>query len=98
MKLLDCKCQTTFWEDFSIAERFGVEAVKDTYRRVRAGWERDRVYGTELLMVLNHKCWHWDEGNNTFSKLCAELWEEYHEWVFENWKDEDLGYCLRAVG
>lgn len=25
-----------FWEDFSIAELFGEEAVRDTYRRVKA--------------------------------------------------------------
>ena len=30
MKLLDYECQTTFWEDFSIAEMFGEEAVRDT--------------------------------------------------------------------
>lgn len=97
MKLLDYECQTTFWEDFSIAERFGAEAIKDTYRRARAGWERDRIYGTELSMVLNHKSWYWYEKNNVFSKLYAELWEEYHGWVLENWEGEDLGYYLRVT-
>lgn len=24
---------TTFWDDFSIADRFGINAVKDTYKR-----------------------------------------------------------------
>lgn len=55
MKLLDYECQTTFWEDFSIAEHFGEEAIKDTYKKARAEWEHDPVYGTELSMVLNHK-------------------------------------------
>ena len=97
MRLLDYECKTTFWNDFSIAERFGAEAVKDTYRRARAEWGRDRVYGTELSMVLNHKSWYWYEKNNVFSKLYAELWEEYHGWVLNNWKGEDLGYYLRVV-
>lgn len=35
MRLLGYECQTTFWEDFSIAERFGVEAIRDTYKRAR---------------------------------------------------------------
>lgn len=58
MRLLNYECKTTFWEDFSIAERFGAEAIKDTYKRARAEWEHDRVYGTELSMMLNHKCWY----------------------------------------
>ncbi len=48
MKLLGYECKTIFWEDFSIAERFGAEAVRDTYNRARAEWERDQVYGTTL--------------------------------------------------
>ncbi len=59
MWLLDYECRTTFWEDFSIAERFGAEAITNTYRRVRVGWERDRVYETKLGVILNHKCWYW---------------------------------------
>ena len=56
MKLLDYECQTTFPEDFSIAELFGEEAIRDTYRRTKAEWSKDCIYGTELSMVLNHKC------------------------------------------
>ena len=35
MRLLDYECQTTFWEDFSIAEAFGEEAIRDTYKRAK---------------------------------------------------------------
>lgn len=98
MRLLDYECKTTFWNDFSIAERFGVEAIKDTYERARAEWGRDRVYGMELSMVLNHKCWYWYEEQNTkLSQLYTELWEEYHDWVLDNWKGENLTYYLRAI-
>ena len=94
MKLLDYECQTTFWEDFSIAELFGEEAVRDTYRRAKAEWGNDRIHGTELSLVLNHKCWYWYEENDTFSKLYAELWDEYHGWVLSHWTGEDLTYYL----
>lgn len=98
MRLLDYECQTTFQEDFSIAELFGEEAIKDTYRRARAEWERDQVCETELSMVLNHKCWYWYEERNTkLSQLYAGLWEEWHNWVLENWKGEDLTYYLRVT-
>ena len=95
MRFLDYECQTTFWEDFSIAELFGEEAVKDTYKRAKAEWSTNRIYGT---MVLNHKYWYWYEEQNTkLSQLYARLWEEYHNWVLENWKGGDLGYYLRVV-
>ncbi len=98
MQLLDYECKTTFWNDFSIAERFGAEAIKDTYRRARSEWERDRVYGTELSMILNHKCWYWyGRTDPRFSGLYTELWEEYHEWVLDNWKGEDLKYYLEIT-
>ena len=36
MRLLEYGCQATFWEDFSIAECFGAEAIEDTCKRARA--------------------------------------------------------------
>lgn len=98
MRLLDYECQTTFWEDFSIADRFGLDSVRDTYNRARAEWGDDRIYGTELSIVLNHKCWqHYGFGNTALSKLYSELWEEYHGFVLDNWKGEDLQYYLRIT-
>ena len=32
---------TTFWEDFSIADKYGVAGVKDTYKRAFSEWEDD---------------------------------------------------------
>lgn len=52
---------TTFFEDFSIADAFGISAVKDTYNRAFKEWKHDYKYLTELVMVLNWKCWeHYD--------------------------------------
>ena len=33
--------KTTFWEDFSIADRFGLDAVKDTYIRAFKEWKNN---------------------------------------------------------
>ena len=57
MKLLDYECKTTLWMDFSIADRFGIAAVRDTFRRAFREWKGNTVYLTELVMVLNHKIW-----------------------------------------
>lgn len=32
--------QTTFWEDFSIADHFGLNAIQDTYNRAFAEWKK----------------------------------------------------------
>ena len=102
MRLLDYECKTIFWNDFSIAERFGAEVIKDTYKRARAEWKKDKVYGTELSMVLNHKCWYWyseprSKLGDKYGKLYAELWAEYHNWVLENWEDDNLYYYLQIT-
>ena len=49
--------QTTFWEDFSIADRFGLAAVLDTFNRAFREWKGDYKFLTELTLVLNHKIW-----------------------------------------
>ncbi len=32
--------KTMFWEDFSIAERFGLSAIQDTFNRAFKEWKR----------------------------------------------------------
>ena len=49
--------KTTFWSDFSIADRFGKEAVQDTFDRAFKEWRSDVEYVTELAIVTNWKCW-----------------------------------------
>ena len=55
--------QTTFWEDFSIADRFGLSAIKDTFKRAFEGWKDNYKYLTELILVLNHKIWQYMKRN-----------------------------------
>ena len=50
--------QTTFWNDFSIADRFGLSAIQDTFNRAFKEWKENYKYLTELVLVLNHKIWH----------------------------------------
>lgn len=51
--------KTTFWQDFCIAERFGADAIKDTFKRAFAEWKQLPVYLTEMALVLNHRGWVW---------------------------------------
>ena len=62
--------QTTFWEDFSIADRFGLAAVLDTFNRAFREWKGDYKFLTELTLVLNHKIWQYHEKR---PEICGTL-------------------------
>lgn len=90
--------QTTFWEDFGIADRFGVAAVKDTYKRALEYAKLDYKYLTELSMVLNHRLWmHYDSGNHSLAKIYDEIWRNCHDYAHDHLKDEELMYYFRAT-
>ena len=96
--MFDYEFKTTFWSDFSIADRFGANAVKDTYRRAFAEWKEDYVYLTELVMVLNWKIWeHYECGNEILSKVYDVLWREADEYACENLNGEELRYFYRTT-
>lgn len=44
--------KTTFWTDFSIADMFGVEGVKDTYNRAKDEWQDNIEYMQNLPWYL----------------------------------------------
>ena len=44
MKEVGYDLMTTFWEDFSIADKYGIAGVKDTYRRAFNEWKDDYEY------------------------------------------------------
>lgn len=89
--------QTTFWEDFSIADMFGAEAVKDTFNRAFKGWKDNYIYLTELVMVLNWKVWQHYENNEPLAKLYQELWKKADYYACNNLKDEEAEYFFRVT-
>lgn len=88
---------TTFYRDFSIAEAFGEQAIKDTYVEAFEDWKHDYKYLTELVMVLNWKIWEHYEDNERLAKLYNELWEGLDNYACENLKDEELEYFFRTT-
>ena len=88
---------TTFYTDFSIADKFGVEAIKDTYKRVFQEWKYDYKYITELAMVLNWKLWRWYGKNNELSMLYDSLWKEIDGWCIDNLKGKELEYYYKTT-
>lgn len=88
---------TTFWMDFDIADRFGLEAIKDTYSRAFREWRSDYRYLTELVLVLNHKAWQHYERNDQYSELYVQLYEVADNYAIENLKGQELKYFLSVT-
>ena len=88
---------TTFWEDFSIADYFGVGAVIDTFKRAFNEWKGNYVYLTELVIVLNHKIWQHYETRESLARAYQDLWEKADEYACENLKGEELSFFYRIT-
>ena len=86
------KPKTTFYEDFSIADCFGISAIKDTYRRAFSSWKKNHIYLTELVMALNWKIWEWNEKNEYVARVYNDLWEKAREYAETHLKGDELAY------
>ena len=96
--MFDYEFKTTFWSDFSIADRFGEDAVRDTFERAFRAWKNNYVYLTELVMVLNWKLWqHYEARHESMAELYDELWRKADEYAVENLKNEELSYFYRTT-
>lgn len=88
---------TTFYEDFSIADRFGIAAVKDTFNRAFQQWKSNYKYLTELVMALNWKIWEHYESNELLASLYSELWEQEDQWAQDNLQGDELAYFYNTT-
>lgn len=88
---------TTFYMDFSIADRFGIAAVKDTFNRAFEHWKSNYKYLTELVMVLNWKQWEHYETNEALTEAYYNLWEQASYYASENLQGEELEYYFRCT-
>lgn len=88
---------TTFYEDLSIADHYGKDAIIDTYKRVFKYWSKDVRYITEFTMALNWKIWEHYEHNESLARVYDELWRKADAWCCKNLKDDDLSYYLRTT-
>ena len=95
------KPQTTFWDDFMIAEKFGADAVRDTYNRAMKAWKKNYIYLTELVMVLKWNIWYWDGAGTkkaeALTELYNELWAKTHDYALDHLTGDELQYYLRTV-
>ena len=78
---------TLFWADFSVADRFGLSAINDTFKRC---YYKTRGYKvvTEFAVVLNNKIWQWHdlaerEENEVKRAYCEKVQDLYNRFFQE---------------
>lgn len=90
--------RTTFWMDFTIADKIGEASVKDTYQRMFEKCKDNPKFMTELTIILNHKMWqHFQEGEKNITQVYVDLWKECDDWCCENLQGEELEYFFKAT-
>ena len=98
MNINGYETMTSFWNDFSIADKFGVIAIKDTYKRAFNEWKDNYKYLTELVMILNWKIWeHHEKNNRAYAELYNALWEAAYAYACENLKGDEAAYFFRVT-
>ena len=90
--------RTTFWDDFTIAERWGVKAIEDTYKNAFQSWKIDVVFIVELVLVLNWKMWYMAEKRRLSEEMVyCKCWEELCEWCNNHLKEGAYEYFISVT-
>ncbi len=96
-KMLDYKFESSFWEEFSIAEEFGPEGIHHHYDIVFEQYKDNLKYLTELVLVLNIKIFIWYGVDDSIGKTYDQLWKETDGYALETLKGDDLHYYLSTL-
>ena len=94
------KRKTTFYADFTIADWYGAKSVRETYESAIKHWLSNLEYATELVMVLNHKCWWWHgQGDETRSALYSELYYEAENKLLNHYEGNEkaIEYIFKTL-
>lgn len=94
---LDFKFQTTFFEEFSIAEGHGQGAIIKHYVIAFEQWKDNLKYMTELVLVLNLKISQWFGVDDVIGLTYDALWRLADEYAMETLKGDDLHYYLSTL-
>ena len=95
-ELTGYKPKTTFYTDFSIADKFGTKAVKETFTRAFKEWKSDYIYLTELVMVLNWKMFE-HQNNKELYTVYYDLWCKADEYAINNLTGDEEKYFYRTT-
>ena len=102
MEMSGYKTISTFYGDLSIADVYGIDAIKDTLKRVKEQWFNDYKMFTEFVLALNHKSWEWNARTEVacseeIKKLYIEQYYYFDDYCRDNYKGDALDYYLSVV-
>lgn len=90
--------KTTFFQDFTIADHFWIDAIKDTFERAFKEWKSDYRYLTELVVALNRKMFeHYGKKNYKYTQLYQELFEQADEYAECNLQWDEYKYFIHQT-
>lgn len=87
---------TTSYMDFSIADHFGISAIKDTFNDLLNNFKNNYKYLTELTMALNWKSWE-HQYNQKYCNLYCELFFKMEKYCQKNFTKEELTYYYKTT-
>lgn len=99
------KPKTNYWDQFTEAEKTckntsDTKPLKELLDKLAEDCKNNLPveYITELIMVLNHKCWaHAEMGQNTIYLWYSRQYEKLWDWALRYLKGEDLSYCISTL-
>ena len=90
--------RTTFWDDFTLAEKLGLPAIERTYRNAFNSWKTNVVFITELVLVLNWNMLYMDERHMTEkSVMYYKCWVELSNWCERHLEAGAYEYFLNVT-
>lgn len=89
--------KTTFFSDLSIAECYGADAIRDTYKNVMKSWGDNLDFMCEWVISLNQKIWQHYESNLEIAKVYNELWQKADEFCCNKFKGDELTAYLDYI-
>lgn len=85
--------RTTLWQDFAIANAYGIPSIKDTFDKVMKEWGKDIDFMIELVFCVNTFSWaYWSrfqKSGKTLDKQISQLYADYYGKVQDHVYGED---------
>ena len=89
--------ESTFWEEFSIADQYGEKGVREHFNIAFPQWKDNLKYLIELVQVLNLKVAVWFGVDDSLGMTYDELWHKVDSYALENLSEEDLHTYLHTL-
>ena len=90
--------RTTFWDDFTSADKKGVGGIEDIFRQAFESRGNDVVFLTELTLVTNWKRLQMERNRRSLeSSTYCRCWERVFDYCEEHFKNGALLYFIETL-